>query len=68
MPGDGGAVVREVLDKSARFNLVRDVARVLAALDDQNLERRISRDQSQASKITVYWLLITHSLLLRLSC
>ena len=46
MPGDGGAVVREVLDKSARFNLVRYVARVLAALDDQNLERRISRDQS----------------------
>ena len=35
--GDGGAVRREVFDESARLNVVRYVARVLAAFNDQNL-------------------------------
>lgn len=43
---NGGAVGGEVFHKSTRFDMLRYVARVLAALDDQNLEGRFGRDQS----------------------
>lgn len=35
--GDGGVVRRKMFDESARLNLVRYVARMFAAFDDQNL-------------------------------
>ena len=42
MEGDGGTVRREILDISEGLNMARDVVRMLATLDDEDLERGIS--------------------------
>ena len=44
--GNSGATRSDVLDESARLDLDRDIARVLTALDDKDLEGRISGDQA----------------------
>ena len=41
MEGDGSAVRREVLDEFTGLDMAREVARVLATFDDEDLERRV---------------------------
>jgi len=41
MEGDGSAVRHKVLDISAGLDMTREIARVLATFDDEDLERRV---------------------------
>ena len=46
MEGDSSAVRREVLEESAGLNMKRDVTRMLATFNNEDLERGIGSSQS----------------------